>query len=172
MPRGVALVVSVRKNPRDRSHSLRLADLESPSGTKMRMFSLSAVLPHIIITFPPRERGSTSDIRVKKAEARRRVFLCANLSHSDCGWCPAAPWCCGGCEWMDEDGWGGRAGEQQHHSRSKSTSASCRQTMWEPMCPRMQMPPSQAGMGSAMGSRSCMRTERDATHRRLSVSVI
>lgn len=82
MPRGVALVVSVRKNPRDRSHSLRLADLESPSGTEMRMFSLSAVLPHIIITFPPRERGSTSDIRVKKAEARRRVFLplCKSLS--------------------------------------------------------------------------------------------
>lgn len=43
----------------------------------------------------------------------------------------------GGCEWLKVAyGWEGRQ-QQQHHSRSISIR---KQTMWEPMCPRMQMP--------------------------------
>lgn len=106
------------KNPRDRSHSLRMADLESPFGTEMRLVSPLGPESHQH-HIPPREAPAAA------APAASRCGSCLqgavlffsrfkSLIQTAAG-CPAAPGCCGGCEWTDEgDGWmGGRAAASQ-----------------------------------------------------------
>lgn len=109
-----ALVVSVRKEDKKNLartvHSLRLADLESPSGTAMRWVSVYQ------LTYPEQNR-------VKSTEGT--VFLCLYLSfkvrlvsHTTPGHLSLS---LSLCEWTQ--GWMDRwVGGQQHHSRSVSTS--------------------------------------------------
>lgn len=135
MARSIALIVSVRKIARTVVHSLRLADLEGPSGTDIRrVFLFSAVRPHIR---SPRGLHIPSKNKVEKIKEGTNV-LCTDppfrlRSVSRSLQRPVLPYSVDAVE-RRRHGWAGR---QQHHSRSISIR---RQTMWEPMCSRMQMP--------------------------------
>lgn len=126
MARSIALVSEKIAHA---GHSLRLADLESPSGTEMRrvfLFWRSALI-FLRLTHPEQNKVNRST---------KALFFLAQIRHSDCGftvsysaWPSLAVDTVNG--WMD--------------ACSSITTAAVyisirRQTMWEPMCPRMQMP--------------------------------
>lgn len=162
----ISLIVSVRKIPPS-GHSLRLADLESPSGTRMRRMFLSEwSAPHITcpLNIPSYSRNRESHyyclfcppLSLNPSFRLRLVPCSARSSLSDCG--------C--CEWMQPRMWGegkGWVGGQAAASQpQQSTSASAGRPCGSP-CVRECRCLSQAGMGSAMENRNCMRSKRDAT---------
>lgn len=161
----IALVVSVRKIP-GIGHSLRLADLESPSGTEERRVSL-VQRSALAITSP---WGWQLHIPSEsKDQERETMFVSARIPHSDCGWCPAATahWSSLTVDAVWMGGWavGQAAASQPQQSKSASAGRPC-----EKPCVRECRCLSQAGVGSAMEN---MRTERDATEaERLSVSIV
>ncbi|KAL7405401.1 hypothetical protein ABVT39_000095 [Epinephelus coioides] len=127
MARTIALIVSVRKIARTVAHSLRLADLEGPSGTDMRrVFSL--------FSCPPSHPISTRLTHPKQKQSQE-IKEGTNVLCTDPPFRlrPVLPHSVDAVR-RQRYGWAGR---QQHHSRSISIR---RQTMWEPMCSRMQMP--------------------------------
>lgn len=140
MPRSCGCV----KNPRT-GHWLRLADLESPSGTDVRRVFPSHFISNRL-THPEQNKvkGLTkalcffpSDLSVRL----RFVSYSARFSLTVNGWM------------------GGQAtAPQPQQSASASADRPC-----ESPCARDCRWFSQAGMGSAMESRNYMRTKRDAT---------
>lgn len=128
--------------------------IESPSGTEMRRVFVTADL-HEAYTITQTEQHI-----VKRSRKAPFIYLTVVrsplVSHSQRLVCPSL--CVRLDEWT-QGGWGGRAEASQPQ---QSTSASAGRPCEDP-CARECRCPSRAGMGSAMESRTCMRTERDAT---------
>lgn len=131
MARSIALVVSVRINRSDRSLTAACGFRKSIWHRDAQGVSLFAVRPHIWSPwgFTHPEQKQSQEIK----EGRHYFSLLRSLIQTAAGGPLSHSGC---CEWMK--GMDGRAG-------SSITAAAAyisirRQTMWEAMCPRMQMP--------------------------------
>lgn len=139
-------------------HSLRLADLGSPSGTKTStVFSLSA------LTAPLREASAS---KTKSRDQGRHYFpICSNRSFRlRLGARPCLIAVNGTRGRVLVGGQAAAAASQPQQSTSASAGRPC-----ESPCVRECRCLSQAGMGSAMENRNCMRdateSERDSVSR-------
>ncbi len=154
MARSIALVVSVRINRSDRSLTAACGFRKSIWHREAQGVSLSAVRPHIWSPWGFTHPGQKQSQDTK--EGRHYFSLFRSLIQTAAGGGPLSH--CGCCEWMK--GWmGGLAAASQPQ---QPTSASAGRPCEKP-CARECRCLSPAGMGSAMESRNCMRTERDAT---------